>query len=282
MKKGKVILVDWGMILHRTVFAWRKDKDVPLSFLALNQLVSYLYKIGLEKKDIIIIAVDSEKGSWRRDAIQEYKANRKQKRESYSDLDWKLLFREFDELLELIKKATPFHVIKIDKLEADDIIAYATKFYKDRECIIVSVDKDFELLWERKNVKIFSPLVKFRGKRGAYKICPNEDYPKRLLKKKIKREESDNLVSEIHTAEEYELRKIVVDLLNLPKYVELLVAKELKKINNKKKWDINLIPYPKIRKKLLQAFYNCDIIDYRECEMAFKQRRKNGKNRKKS
>lgn len=275
-KKGKVILIDWGMILHRSIFAWRKNKLLDVEYIALNQLFSYLYKIGVDKKDLIIIAVDSEKGSWRRQAIQEYKANRKAKREEYEDIDWKALFKKFDNLIDLIEKATPFYVIKIDKLEADDIIAYATKFYKNRECIIVSIDKDFELLWARENVKIFSPLVKFKGTKGAYKICPNKNYPYKLLEKKIKREESDNLISDIKTEEDYELRKIVVDLLELPKYVELLVKKKLKDIKNGKKYDYRLIPYPKIRQRLLKLFYNSGIIKYEECEKAFFNKKSKG------
>jgi len=283
MSKGKIILIDWGMILHRTVFSWKKTKTVDLEYIALNQILSLIRKVGLDRKDIVIVAADSEKGSWRRDVIWEYKANRKEKRDSHKDLNWKSLFNSFDMLLGIIELGTPFHVIKINKLEADDIIAYATKYYANKECVIVGTDKDFELLWARPNVKLFSPLVKHKGRKGGYKIKPSEKYPERLLEKKIKREASDNLVSKIETKEDYELRKMVVDLINLPNFVEVKVKKELDKIKNNKQYNYELIAYSKLRRFFLSLFYkDYGRVRYEDCLKEKKGGKQNGKNSSKS
>lgn len=59
-------------------------------------------------------------------------------------------------------KCLPVNLISIDKVEADDIIAYLTHYMSTKynsKCIIVSADKDF-LQIVNDNITVYSPIVK--------------------------------------------------------------------------------------------------------------------------
>ena len=190
----KVVFIDFGIFQFRSIYAWRNNRAIPPTYTALNMIISSLKKIGVDPDDELIIAVDSEKGSWRKDFDSNYKADRKEKREQQTDIDWTEIFNSFDELLDTLKYTSPFHIIKIDRMEADDIIAVGCRTFKDNECIIVSYDQDFEQLCALENVKLFSPIKKFKGKNGGYKQVKS---PYAVLAKKIGKEASDNLINPI-------------------------------------------------------------------------------------
>ena len=63
-------------------------------------------KIGVDENDTIIICVDG-RNSWRKDYEKTYKANRNEQR-AKSGLDWDTLFKQFNELLLQLDKATDF------------------------------------------------------------------------------------------------------------------------------------------------------------------------------
>ena len=153
-RETKIVFLDWGVFMHRAIFGWENNKTISPTYTCLSMLIANLKRVGVHPDDIIIVAVDSPKGSWRRDVDSQYKANRKAAREKHEDIDWQLMFNKFDNLLENLKVSTPFHIIRIDKLEADDIIAYGVKYYKDKECVVISTDSDFEQLAAYKNVKL--------------------------------------------------------------------------------------------------------------------------------
>jgi len=249
----KVILIDWGVIVHKAIFAWKNNPNIPSAYTGLNMVVGYLKRIGVDPDDRVIIAIDA-KNNWRKKYDSNYKANRKENRERHEDIDWKEHFTSFNRLVDNLKIATPFHPIKIDTLEADDIIAYATRYFKDNECIIVSHDKDYEQLCIFDNVKIFSPTTK------KYKEVKN---PELILAKKIKKEASDNLITPIVTEEDYEIRKMIVDLTSLPEFVEVLVKKELDKIEDKY-FDLERLWFKSIRNRFMDIYNSKDVIDYKK------------------
>ena len=171
-------MIDWGIFLHRSIFSWRNRKNIPPEYTCLSMLVGCLSKVGVEPYDKIIVAVDA-RNSWRKDIEKMYKANRKQYREKYEDIDWKDMYARFNILLEDLDKGTDWNIIKLDRLEADDIIAVGCRYYKNKEVIIISYDKDYEQLCIYPNVKIFSPLTK------KYKIVK---HPYKTLAQKIEKE----------------------------------------------------------------------------------------------
>ena len=119
---NKVVFLDWGVFVHRAIFASVHNPNIPATYTALNMMIACLKRIELTNEDLIILACDSPKGSWRRDIDSNYKANRREAREK-SNIDWKQHFSDFDEFIENLEIATPFRIIRIDRLEADDKVA---------------------------------------------------------------------------------------------------------------------------------------------------------------
>ena len=226
----KYILIDFGYLMFRAILA--KRGGLPASWTCNTMIISNLAKVGVTKDDTVIVAIDSPKGSWRREVDSTYKANRKENREK-SEVNWDKEFRGMNWLTDQLSRSTPFHYITIDKLEADDTIAYACKKFKDTECIIISADTDFEQLCVYPKVRIFSPLSK------KWKTIKN---PYQLLAKKINKEVADNLTSEVMNEIEYERRNKIVNLISLPKKVEMLVEEKLSKLP-KKQWAYDKLPF---------------------------------------
>lgn len=203
-----------------------------------------------------------------------YKGNREEFRQSFEDIDWGKMYKEFDKLLDSLNEATPWNIIAISHLESDDVLAYATKYFSDKECIIVSQDADYEQLCARPNVKIFSPLIKYKGGKGAYKEVKN---PYKVLSKKIEKEASDNLISPILSEEDYDVREMVVSLLTLPEWVENKIKLELENLKEDNEYNIGLIPFASLRPRFEQLFDKSKVVGYEECINKRKRKKKKEK-----
>jgi len=262
---SKVIFLDWGIFMYRSIFCWERTRAVPPTYTAMSMVIACLKLIDLTPEDVIIIAVDSYKGSWRREVDSNYKANRKADRAKHLDIDWDTQFRKFNELLENISSSTPFHVIVIDKLEADDIIAYGVRYFKDSECVIISTDSDYEQLVVFNNVKLFSPVSK------KYKIVKD---PHKILARKIVKETSDNLVTPITTQEQYEKRKKIVSLIQLPEEVEYKIKQALKKLDFKKDFKLENLRSKSIKNRFMQIYNNDNIVTISDSFGKKRKRRK--------
>ena len=211
MQNKKVIVLDFGYIMHRAIFAYRHMQEVPVTYTFLRMCIGYLKKIGLSQEDIVIAAIDY--GSWRKEIDNVYKAQRKDFRESKEDATWwKTVYDEFNQFMEVLDLALPWYFCKIYKVEADDWASVACRYYTDREIILVSSDKDWEMLCNFPNVKIFSPMTK------KYKLVKN---PMKVLMEKIHGDVSDNLLTVPSSEMEFDRRKKIVDLINpLPDFIE--------------------------------------------------------------
>ena len=260
----KVVVLDWSIFMFRGIFAWRNRKEIPATWYSMNMIISTLQKIGIDKDDLVIVAGDG-RNSWRKDYEQEYKKNRKAFRESFEDVDWNKMYNDYDYLLEKIREITNFHVIKIDRLEADDIGAVVSRYYKDKEIILVSYDQDWEQMLQYNNVKIWSILLKNKKGKGAYKIKPKNFNAYMLLSKKIEKEVSDNLINPILNEKDYNNRMLCVNLLELPEFVENQIKEKLDEIKSKEWGDIEQFPFPSIRKKLEHLYDKDKVITYEEC-----------------
>jgi len=277
-KEGKVIVLDYGMFIHRAGYASRNNPNIPPTYTTINMIIASLRRIGVSPFDEIIVACDG-RGNWRKDFESEYKANRAGLREK-SGLDWGTMYNEFDKLLERIEKGTNWHVVKLDKIEADDIASVACRYFKDNEIVLCSFDSDWEMLWDYPNVKIFSPLIKFKGTKGAYKIPPKNFDVFKFIAKKINKEVSDNLISPILNEKDYDNRKICVDLLSLPDFVENQIKEAFNNLQEKEP-DLNCIRSQSIRKKIGSLWNDTSkIIQYEDCVK--KEEKKKLKKKKKN
>jgi len=249
---NKVILVDWSVLVFQSILAWYQSpvKSLPPTYLAIVSLLASLKRIGCQKTDTIILALDSPKGSWRRQFDSAYKADRKKKRERLN-IDWELMFKMFSEFVSKLDASTPFIPIVIDYYEADDIIAFACRFYKASPCIIVSTDSDYQQLLDLKNVKIFSPKAK--------RYIHNSN-PLGVLKKKIKKEPTDNLITPVLNEADYLKRLKIVNLLSLPLDVELEIAQHL--IDMKKgAYDLALFPFQKLVSRFQEIYSDKYVVE---------------------
>lgn len=251
----RVVYLDWGFFVHKAIFSWNKNRAVPPTYTALSMIFGCLRRIELSREDLIIIATDSPKGSWRRDEDPQYKANRKANREKFQDINWKEQFNNFNKLLKNLSFSTPFFSIQIDSLEADDIISYGTRFFKDYENIIISSDGDYEMLMSFPNVQIFSPITK------KYKIVKD---PYSILCKKIMKERSDNLISTLIDKKDYEKRERLVSLLKLPDWVEQVVEDSLIDVaqqnKEKKYYNIQSLMHRSLIPRFEKIYDNSDIV----------------------
>jgi hypothetical protein len=206
-------------------------------------MFAYLKRIGVTLDDRIIVACDY--GNWRRDIDPLYKQQRKALRESQEDSDfWQEMFREFNEFIPKIEQALPYEFYKIYKREADDIASCATRYIDADEKILVSSDADWEMLCTIPNTKIFSPYTK------KYKIVNN---PEAVLAQKINGDKSDNLLEKPKTEEEYNKRKMIVNLLELPDWVEAPIKEAMFKAVPKK-LNISKLPFRTMQERLKKLY----------------------------
>lgn len=232
----RIILVDGGNILHRSIFAYMNSPQVPPTYTYLRMLIGYFKRFKIDLEDQIIIAQDFGR-SWRKGLDHNYKAQRKEAREQKKDaIWWKEQYGKFDILFEQLDKAMNWHFVKLWGMESDDIASVASRYYKDKEVILVSSDRDWEMLAIFDNVKIFSPITKKFKEIKA---------PMKILMEKINGDISDNLLNKPSSEAEFEIRKRIVDLTSLPHEIEQPIREELQKIMPKNLY-LHKIPFKSI------------------------------------
>ena len=164
---NRVLIVD-GLNLYLRAFAVNgalNDNGVPVGGLT-GFLRSLAYAIREVNPTRVIIVYDGQGGSQRRRKIHpEYKANRKPgkritrwdafKNATEEKDAMKIQFSRLIEYLDFL----PINVISIDKIEADDTIAYIAHTLLDEDVTILSADQDFlQLVNER--ITVWSPTKK--------------------------------------------------------------------------------------------------------------------------
>ena len=163
----RVLIVD-GLNLYLRVFAVNgalNDNGVPVGGLT-GFLRSLAYAIREVNPTRVIIVYDGAGGSQRRRKIHsDYKAQRKPgkrltrwdafKNASEEKDAMKIQFSRLLDYLDFL----PINVISIDKIEADDTIAYISHNLLDKDVTIMSSDQDFlQLVNER--ITVWSPTKK--------------------------------------------------------------------------------------------------------------------------
>jgi 5'-3' exonuclease len=239
----KLIVLDWGNITHRAIFAFRNNSQVPFTYTMLRMVIGYLKKIGVTLEDRIVIAEDF--GSWRKDIDKEYKAQRKAYRESKEDSQWWAeVYKEANEFTVKLDQCLPWNFIKIYKMEADDVASMAIRYLEADEKILISSDEDWQMLCVIPNVKVFSPYTK------KFKIIKN---PEKILLKKIKGDISDNLLEVPKTEAEFVKRKMIVDLLHLPSHIEQILRQEIEKLPIKNVY-LRKIPFRSCQEEIRKLY----------------------------
>lgn len=294
---NKIILVDWSWYIHSAIFCkeagLRANAEngenrfiAPSTYTAMSALISTLRRIGLNEEDKVILCGDG-RHSWRKQIETAYKEGRQEKREASEYINWDYEFNLHNQLIEKIRNNLFFYVIIIPEIEADDIIAELTREYSDREVIIASPDKDFEQLLSYDCVKLFNPMS-----RGSIKTCPyrildldrqkEKDKAYNSLMKKVKKETTDNLITDVITSDDYDKRLECVTLLELPDFVTAKIRPYIDKLKIVEKTNFNIEEFSNgIQKKLEKIFELDAVVTYEYCKQLFEKRklRKLKKNR---
>jgi 5'-3' exonuclease len=240
---SKLIVIDWGNVIHKAIFAFRNNSQVPVSYTILRMIIGYLKRIGVTLEDKIICAEDY--GSWRKDIDKNYKAQRKAFRESKEDADfWTEMYTEINEFAIKLEQCLPWNFVKIYKIEADDVASIAVRYLEADEKILISSDEDWQMLCTLPNVKVFSPYTK------KYKIITN---PEKILLKKIKGDVSDNLLEVPKTEAEWQKRKMIVDLIHLPQHIEQIIIPVIETLPIKNLY-LNKIPFRTCREEIRKLY----------------------------
>jgi hypothetical protein len=264
-----MILVDLNQVLISNLMAQTRgnldeiaDKNM-LRHMVLNSLRGYILKFKEEYKEIILCADGAN--PWRRDIFPYYKHARKKGREE-SSKDWNGIFQMISEIRDEIAEYMPYKVLHIDKVEADDIIATIVKITDDEPIMIISGDKDFIQLQQKKNVKQYAPIQK--------KFIEDADPKKFLREQIIKGDRSDgvpNILSpdDIFTTDDKQRpinKKRLeewADIENIPLGTETSKFYQ----RNKQLIDLSMIPED-IEKDIINRYSNYDkpnrskMLDY--------------------
>lgn len=264
---NKIVILDFGCIMFSAIFSHKYTPQIPINYTITNMILANFLKVGIDKEDIIMIACD-EGHSWRKQFDKSYKADRKEKREKHTDIDWTYMFEQVNKLLIQLDISTNWHILKYPSLEADDWQAVATKYYKDNQVVLISFDADMEQLLSRPNVRIFSPKSK------KYKFCTN---PFASIAKKINKEAVDGLTNPVLSEEDYNTRNMLINLLDLPEFVETPIIETFKNLQPKEP-DIDEFPFQSLKNKYLNLYQDkSKIITIEKCAKQLERKKKRKK-----
>jgi hypothetical protein len=164
-----MILIDNNQVILGSLFALTKGDATQFSEDLLRHTVLNIYRTYRQKfRDAGEIILCHEGGKcWRNAVFPQYKQNRVKAKAS-SDVDWKAIYGMIDGIREEIRGVFPYRHLQVKGAEADDVIATLTKYYSNKEqIVIVSSDKDFQQLQIYPNVRQWSPATK------GFVVCKN-------------------------------------------------------------------------------------------------------------
>ena len=174
-----MILLDFSQTMIGSFMAMGKGSIVVeedlLRHTVLNSIRQYKHQFRHVDHGGFVICCDSPK-NWRKESFPEYKANRKKRREPDSTA-WTSLFEVGPQMIADLREYFPYKVMRVERAEADDIIAVLTQEEMKNPTTIISSDKDFIQLQKYEGVQQWSPLTK-----SFVKGNPEESLWEKLIK----------------------------------------------------------------------------------------------------
>ena len=157
----RYLLVDTSNMFFRSrhVASQRADAWTKIGTALHITLASLQKTYRLMKPDHVIFALEAR--SWRKDHTATYKANRSEARAALTPAQQEedqMFWETYDDFTRWLDEKTNCSVVKIERAEADDIIARWIALHPQDEHVIVSTDTDFyQLLSE--NVTIYNGMT---------------------------------------------------------------------------------------------------------------------------
>jgi len=260
--KNKVIVLDWGFFMFSAGNACISNPTMHLQYTVLSMLIGNLKKIGVNKDDIVIIAVDfhgEDYSSWRKLYSEEYKGGR-------TGLP-PATYEKLNVLLQQINIFSNFHVIVSNHAEADDIMAVACRYYKDKEVVLCTCDGDLHQMWNYENVKIFSPHRLSK----RYKIKPDNFNVQKFILKNVNKNHN-NIVNPLLSEKAFDDRLKCINLLELPIEIESQIIAELENLPEKEN-HLELLPYQTLKDRFM-GIYNEGTESYEKSRKYYERKEK--------
>lgn len=153
-----------------------KEKDTELTehiirVMTLNSIRLIKNKFG-DKYGEMVIACDNKTAYWRRNMFPYYKASRKEIKEKQTQIDWPMVNKAINNIVQELADYFPYRVINVEGAEADDVIAsLCIRFANDMRypILIISRDHDFFQLHGSMNVEQYDWMNR------KFIVCPNPE-----------------------------------------------------------------------------------------------------------
>jgi len=268
----------------------------PINYTYFSMIISCLKRIGIDREDTIIITIDA-RNSFRKAFYPIYKGQRKKIRDKQSHIDWDKCWADIKKINNQLNESTNWHFLKFDNvytldnllqtkegkeligddyedwqrekdygLESDDIQAIVPLVFSDKETIIVTCDKDLYQLKNYDNAKIWSlNLKKIKSGKGGYATIKD---PLKIIADKVRLGDiSDNIiVDKLHDTElEQRRRRFIIDLLNLPDWVENEIRVVLEDLP-KKEEHFDKLPFQKsLALRFPDIYKRKNVVTYQYC-----------------
>jgi len=156
-----MILLDNTQIILASIFIhYKSPQEVNSDIIRHTTLNTYrMYRNMFHREYGELVICQDAGNSWRKDIFPNYKINRKKNRSK--DYDWDKVFEILTEIRNEVTETFPYKSMRVERCEADDVIAVLAKHYHPvQPVMVVSSDKDFVQLYRYPNVKIYSPAQK--------------------------------------------------------------------------------------------------------------------------
>lgn len=183
--KNEVLLVDWSNLSMRNLFVVPYDPTDNHFTQWKNMMLRSIRKLFTNHECGRVIFCMEGRNNWRKDYYPEYKANRLVAREA-SKIDFDTFFAEQDKFVKSLQELlTNCMFLKVDRAEADDLIAVITKKNQQWKVVNISSDRDFYQLYKYLNYKQYDSV-----KESWIEVLNPENY---LLEKVILGDAGDNV-----------------------------------------------------------------------------------------
>jgi len=185
-------LLQWWKLAKKDIALPENPSECPefvekFTKLFLEQITNIKKKLKIHKEECKVIAARDcpRKEIWRNELFPQYKESRYKDDAFMGGKFFKLVYEN-----DLISKAGVEHILKYDKLEADDIVAitknYIRKKYPESSIYIITNDQDYLQLSDE-NTKLFN--LQFKNLLDNKKVFPEAD--KNLFYKIVLGDKSD-------------------------------------------------------------------------------------------
>lgn len=252
-KKPNLLVIDMYNLIFRTLYTAHKEDPLDKNFILWKSMMveRILDYIDFFKSDKVILAID-DRNYWRKEIYSDYKKGRSSAR-AKSKIDFEKFWPVMEKFFGELRESMGFiYYLKVEKCEADDIIAVLTKErWSSFNIVCLSNDSDLHQLYKYKYYRQYNPL-----KNIFYKpLNPKKD----LLIKILTGDKSDFIPNVQFRCGKVKAQKFIDEGLDNVFKKDAEIEENFKR--NKQLIDLDLIPSKYVR-KIIDIYDNYNINTY--------------------